>query len=369
MKPATPAVEREHQRKRLFEAARFLSAPEQRAYLERHTAGDQQLLASVLRLLESERTSSAGLLDHPPHARAVVTPPASFGPYSVIKHLGDGGMGSVFLCLDKTGSGYVAAKVIRANLPVAEFRERFERERSILDGLRHPNVCRLLDVGTSGTTPFLIMEYIDGQPIGTFCNERRYGLYDRLLLLSQALAPIEYLHRRQVIHRDLKPSNILAIKNGLIKILDFGISKITDTPSGYTGVGPTRTGEGWMSVRYASPEQLNRRTSGRSSDIYSLAVIGYELLTGQHPYEREVNRGVPALMRAQAEQVPPLPSAILQRSNPSYRSLTARLTENLDRLFACALSTDPKRRYRSAGDFLQDIRSCLEAASSGQRTT
>jgi serine/threonine protein kinase len=361
MGPETSAIARERQRKALFEAARSLSPPQRVAYLKRHTAGDEELLTSVVRLLDCEQTPGGGLLDHPLHSRQPAAMPAAFGPYAVVRLLGEGGMGSVFLCRDQTGTRFVAAKVIRAALPVEEFRDKFERERLILDRLRHPNVCRLLDVGAEVGKPFLIMEYIDGQALGAFCRERRYGMRERLLLFSQALAPVEYFHQRQVIHRDLKPSNILVTERGVLKILDFGIAKITETPSGRTGVGATRTRDAVMSMRYASPEQLTGRTSGRSSDIYSLGVIAYELLTGRHPYQRELSLGILELRRAQTDRVPLLPSAIINQSpRPEDRLLASDFSANLDHLLFNALSPDPMRRYRSAGQFLEDVRLCLE---------
>lgn len=357
------AITRERLRKDLFESASGLAPNERIPFLENRTDGDRELMESVLRLFEAGEASSSGPLDVPLAPARAARMPVRFGAYEVIRPLGEGGMGSVYLCSRPDDSGLFAAKVIRGPIVEDEFVERFERERAILDSLHHPKVCRLLDAGAVDGEPFIIMEYIDGTPLTDFCDQSNYSLRQRVELFSQILDPVEYFHRRGVIHRDLKPSNILVTEEGLIKILDFGIAKVTEAPPGQTGLGITLTKEAVLTLRYASPEQIQRRTSGRSSDIYSLGVILYELLTKRHPFQREMKQGVIALLRAQQRQVPAPPSLMsLGRPAGTFRSQASRdqFMAGIDRLAASALRHDPQDRYRSAGQFLDDVRRCLE---------
>ncbi len=340
----------------MFEAALDLPPPERLAYVRAKSAGDAELQQSVLRLLAAERTGSAGILDRPVHQRPQRRQElSSIGTYAVSHHLGDGGMGSVYACQQTGNSDLVAVKILRAGLRVKDFLEIFEQERRILLRLQHPNVCRILDAGAHNGEPFIVMECVAGEPIDFFCARRRFNAQERLHLFSQVLAGVAYFHRQNVVHRDLKPSNILVTGTGKVKILDFGIAKMIEHQPGLTGLSPTHSANPAMTLRYASPEQLNRRLSGRSSDIYSLGVILYELLTGRHPYEEELRQGMIHLVRAISTREPVAPSAAAGRLGLSRTGSAA-----LDRLVLTALLMDPARRYRSAEKLLDDLRLCVE---------
>jgi serine/threonine protein kinase len=176
---------------------------------------------------------------------------------------------------------------------------------------------------------------------------------------------MEYLHGQNVVHRDLKPSNILVTEDGVVKILDFGIAKIVAHPLGMTGLKPTSSRNAAMTLRYASPEQLHRTLSGRSSDLYTLGVVAYELLTGRHPYERELKKGVSHLIRAQTTRRPAAASLVNDPEDDSglpsqLREFPIRFRAAIDQLLFNALASEPLRRYRTATQFLDDVRFCLE---------
>jgi eukaryotic-like serine/threonine-protein kinase len=324
-------------------------------FLERETAGDIRLLESVNRLLRAANGGSTGALDRPIHERKVslpAAPPRSIGEYRVVRELGVGGMGIVYACRPRAGEALVALKTILSGVRTRAFHEGFERERAVLARLAHPNVCRILDAGSADGLPFIVMELVEGEPIDAFCARRELRQSDRLRLFSQVLAGVEYFHREMVIHKDLKPSNILVTVTAKAKILDFGISKFVSHAPGFTGNGRTGTPVPLLTARYASPEQLEQRLSGRRSDIYSLGVVLYELLAGRHPYE-EASRGGAAQLLA-ATRCPPAAPSHAGRDG-DHSPLTA-----VDELLLRALAYEPSRRYGSAGEFLAALRRCLE---------
>ena len=380
MKDNPSATTRERLKRELFEGALGIPLAQRRAYLEKRIGDDRELLDSVIRLLNAEATTDTGVLDFSPFSFRLATTrptPLMFGPYRVLRRIGEGGMGAVFACQKDGKADLVAAKVIRSSLPLDEFRESFQQECRILTSLRHPNICHLIDAGIAGDDPFFIMDYLEGQPIDEFCRAGQLSIRDRLVLLTQVLSAIDYLHLQNVIHRDLKPSNIMVTRSGTVKILDFGIAKIASHASGMTGVMPTTSRKAGMTLRYASPEQLNRRLSGRSSDLYSVGVVAYELVTGHHPYARQLQKGVAHFVRAQTAVQPPAASIVNDPEEVSglprrLRELPIRLRGNVDRLLFKALATDASRRYRTATQFLDDVRLCIEDGNlppEGRRST
>src|SRR5262249_7983208 len=162
--------------------------------------------------------------------------------------------------------------------------ENFARERIILARLRHPGICRIIDGGADHGQPFIVMELIDGIRIDDFCRRWGRSVGDAIALFSQILTGVEDVHQQGIVHRDLKPSNILVSKDGGVKVLDFGIAKFCTHAPGQTGSRTTITSHRVMTMRYASPEQLQGKLSGRASDVYSLGVILYELLADRHPF-------------------------------------------------------------------------------------
>ena len=356
MLPKSISIDLERRCRVVFDQMLRLPEAERMGWLENHAGAEPDLHSAVLRLLAASRSGSAGILDHPIQPRPAAASsalPARIGPYPVLRCLGNGGMGIVYLCRDLQSGGAVAVKVLNLDLQTRTFLQRFENERLIQSRLRHPNVCRLLSAGENDNgTPYLVMEYVEGERIDTFCRRTRATSAQCLELLSQVLAGVAYFHQQQIVHRDLKPSNILTAAAGRVKILDFGVARIVDHQPGLTGHGATSTPVPIMTIRYASPEQLQQRVSGRSSDIYSLGVLFYELLTGQHPFAAYLAKGQRALAAAIASELPVLPS---QRMGPGHGNL-----ENVDRMVMKALSSDPAGRYSSAVRFQEDLRVCLE---------
>jgi serine/threonine protein kinase len=349
--PLRPAFEK--RRREIFEATIQLRQNERAAFIESESHGDQALRDSVLRLVAAGSTTQGGSLDRPIYRRPPLAnpeAPTTIGQYRVIRHIGAGGMGNVYLCRDSSDA-VVAVKLLHAHLRTARFLERFQAEREIHSRLQHPNVCRILDGGTAlHGTPFIVMEFVDGRPIDAFYSQPRGTLFDRLRLFSSAVAGTEYFHRQNVIHRDLKPSNVLVSAAGQLKILDFGIAKIVDHERGLTGFGRTLTAVPLMTARYASPEQLEQRRSGRSSDIYALGVILYELLIGVHPFGSGWEKNTADYVTTMANHHAAPPSTINRDIPPQ-----------VDRMVLKAIRFDPKERYGTAGDFLSDLGDCLGA--------
>ncbi|HEY0049871.1 MAG TPA: serine/threonine-protein kinase, partial [Pyrinomonadaceae bacterium] len=211
------------------------------------------------------------------------------GVYEIARELGYGGMGAVYLA-ERTDGKFkqkVALKLLKREMNTSALRQRFQQEREILASLQHPNIARLLDAGTTGDRiPFIAMEYVEGLPIDAFCNKHDLDLTDRLKLFRTVCATVDFAHRNLIVHRDLKPSNILVTEDGVPKLLDFGISKILSTDRENINAA-TITRLGVMTPSYASPEQLQNKSVTTATDVYSLGVILYELLSGHRPFENK----------------------------------------------------------------------------------
>jgi serine/threonine protein kinase len=229
----------EKRRRALFDRAMQLPDTERTTFIERETTGDPLLREAVLRLLAASRADDRGVLDRPLCDRGPISSPglpSSIGGYPVVRRLGAGGMGEVFLCREPRGGGLVAVKLLNAELRSRNFLRRFENERLIQSRLIHPNVCRILGSGETGHgAPFIVMEHAEGEHIDVFCRRMRSTPAQCLLLFSQILAAVEYFHKQDIVHRDLKPSNILVNTAGAVKILDFGVAKVVEHASGLTG--------------------------------------------------------------------------------------------------------------------------------------
>lgn len=312
------------------------------------------------------------------------------GPYRITRELGQGGMGAVYLAerIDGKFSQRVALKLLKREMNTGALRRRFQQERKILASLEHPNIARLLDAGTTADKiPFLAMEYVEGLPIDQYCNKNKADLNQRLDLFRKVCSTVDFAHRSLVVHRDLKPSNILVTTDGTPKLLDFGISKILSADVENTA---TVTKLGVMTPSYASPEQLRNESVTTATDIYSLGIILYELLSGHRPFETKESN-LKDIYQAVMDIDPPLPSAIVDtfsktlqdppkghaknRPAPSNRTEPGDMRDtspqtisikpqylrgDLDNIILKALKKEPARRYSSPENFSEDIRRYLD---------
>ena len=297
------------------------------------------------------------------------------GPYELVRELGSGGMGSVYLARRTDGVHLqpVAIKLLRPSHLSPILVHRFEQERRILASLDHPNIARLLDGGTTEDgLPYCVMELVDGVPINQYCDLHRLDVPSRLALFRNVCGAVEYAHRSGIVHRDVKPSNILVTAEGMVKLLDFGIAKLLGPdPTGTTLL--TDSSLCAMTPEYASPEQVKGEAVTRATDVYSLGVVLYELLTGQRPY-RLRKRVFHEIVRVLCEEEPTRPSvaacqAAEDAENGSLNSpevvgkrrqttpggLQQQLQGDLDSILLKSLRKEPWQRYASAHEFARDI--------------
>jgi len=307
-------------------------------------------------------------------AQAAASPESSqeLGPYRLVRQLGAGGMGAVFLATraDAEFEKKVAVKLIRTGADSEVLVTRFLRERQILAGMEHPNIARLLDGGTISGQPYLVMDYVEGQRLDRYCDEGRLSIRDRLKLFRKVCAPVHYAHQNLVIHRDLKPTNILVGADGEPKLLDFGIATLLQADNRSTDL--TAVHGLLLTPQYASPEQLHGRRTTVASDVYSLGVILYQLLCGCHPFQADTG-SMADLVAAVVKNDPLLPS--MAGSLAAAASEPANLAEcrgekpdglrrilrgDLDSIVLKALAKEPADRYGSVEEFSADIGRYLE---------
>jgi serine/threonine-protein kinase len=361
-----PASERWARVKELFEAAADLTSNERTALLRKECDGDDALRRDVESLLDSDAQTD-GFIEQPvlemPRDLFPEPPDESlvgrqFGAYQIIREIGRGGLGAVYLAAraDDEYRKEVAIKLIRRGLDTEDILRRFRNERQILAQLDHPNIARLTDGGTTDDgLPYFVMEYVNGQPITAYCEAHSLSPTERLDLFRKVCAAVTFAHQNLVIHRDLKPSNILVAAEGEPKLLDFGIAKLLGSEE--EPLAPTRAGQQVMTPEYASPEQIKGERITTASDIYSLGVLLYELLTGRRPY-RLKTRTPEEISRAITIQEPERPSsAVTKVDHPPSSILNPRsLRGDLDNIVLMAMRKDPARRYASVGQFSEDIR-------------
>jgi eukaryotic-like serine/threonine-protein kinase len=356
-----------------FHGAADLPKSDQRAYLEQACAGDETLMTDVLALL-GEDAQGSSLLDRDVAdvAHEVLNedpsrsfPFKEFGPYRIIRALGEGGMGVVYLAERTDLRTLVAIKILRDAWLSPARRERFWSEQRTLAQLNHPSIARLYDSNTlTDGTPWFVMEYVEGVPLTEYANNHQCSLNDRLKLFRSVCDAVQYAHGQAVIHRDLKPSNIFVKNDGSIRLLDFGIARqieAFDAPADMT-----RTDLRLMTPAYAAPEQIRGGRVGVHTDVYSLGVILYELLAGQLPFD--LSKQAPS--RAEtiiAEHEPERPSAIANRisqgpaASPGIFSVSKTSWADLDVLCLTAMHKDPERRYRSVEALVRDVDHFLHA--------
>lgn len=303
------------------------------AYVRQACAGREDLIEAALGMLKTGQPITKTMA--PGRSSQMI------GPYRVLRELGKGGMGVVYLAVRDDGAfrKNVAIKLLRGDAVTPEFVERFRNERQVLANFDHPNIARILDGGdTTDGMPFYVMEYVEGRPLDKYCDEDKLNLNDRLRLFQKLCGALEYLHQNHVIHRDLKPGNILVSREGVVKLLDFGIAK---------QLGPASleltTAEGTpLTPAYASPEQFSGRADERS-DIYTLGVILYLMLTGKLPDQGTVQ--------------PPSQSVRedVQRTQETTKQLKKRIMGDLDLVVLKAMHREPKQRYGSAQALAEDL--------------
>lgn len=342
-----------------------MDAGERADFLARECPDDAELRRDVERLLGIddsvgtflETPAFEGLRDV---AESTPGPDMSgtvFGAYRLTQRIGTGGMGSVYLGerADAEFEKRVAVKVVRPGLESADIIQRFHRERQVLASLEHPHIARLIDGGSrEDGVPYLVMEYVDGLPIDEFVRANGTALAERLRLFIRICDAVHYAHQRLVVHRDLKPSNILVTNTGDVKLLDFGIAKLLQG-EGNTNV--TRTVVRLMTPRYASPEQIRGEPVTTASDVYTLGILLYELLTDTHPFGDETTSSA-KIERAICEEDPRRPS-----DRPDNRARTRHLRGDLDAITMTALRREPLRRYASARALGDDVSRYLAGAA------
>ncbi|MBI5765027.1 MAG: serine/threonine protein kinase [Planctomycetes bacterium] len=354
----------------LFNRAAELPADKREAFLEQACGSDMELRDEVRSLLAYDNNAS-GFLSCPttphgsPHTRDAIPDNAGrrIGAYRLIRQIAVGGMGSVWLAdrADDQFKKQVAIKLIKRGMDTDDVLRRFHAERQVLARLEHPNIARLHDGGaTDDGLPFLVMEHIDGTPLTDFCNQRSLTIRQRLRLFQDVCAAVQYAHRNLVVHRDLKPANILITADGAVKLLDFGIAKVLEDDAGGRTVSMTRFDQRPMTPEYASPEQIRGEPVTTSSDVYSLGVVLYELLTGMRPhrfnshslteYERVICN-VQSLPPSQA-----VPAAETPPCGLSHRQLQRALAGDIDTIVLKALRKEPHRRYATVDNLADDIR-------------
>jgi len=357
--------------KEIFQSALDVPRDQRASYAATACEGDEELRREVLSLLAAEEGTGEGFLSR---AAADYVPGISLnqeladgdvgrriGPYQIVREIGSGGMGSVYLA-ERTGEfrQQAALKLMHRGMDSRMIVSRFRHERQILAGLDHPNIAHLLDGGaTDDGRPYFVMEFVEGTPIDVYCRTHALGIPERLKLFRQVCAAVHYAHQRLVVHRDIKPGNILVSgpaggHPGLPKLLDFGIAKLLrqeDTEETLL----TQAGMRLMTPEYASPEQVKGLPVTTATDVYSLGVVLYELLAERRPYH------FPATSLLEAERVicekePERPSAV------ETGARSKRLAGDLDAIVLKALEKDPQRRYGSVEQLSEDIRRHLEGA-------
>ena len=301
------------------------------------------------------------------------------GAYKLRRRIGQGGMAAVFLATrdDEAYQKEVAIKLVQPGRESRELLDRFRNERQTLADLDHPNIVKLLDGGsTPEGLPFLVMDYVEGHPIDEYCDKHKLSVDKRLELFMRVCDAVQYAHDKAVVHRDLKPSNILVTQDGTPKVLDFGIAKVLDPSSVYDALLHTQTGVRCMTPAYASPEQMRGKAITPATDVYSLGVVLYELLSGHRPYKLKEDTPV-EIERAICETDPEPPSTAVSRiesvagsERPPTREtprtvsedreatpekLRRRLRGDLDNIVLKALQKDPERRYHTVEEFSEDV--------------
>jgi serine/threonine-protein kinase len=335
--------------------ARDLEGEDRRTYLLNSCGDDRELFTEVLSLLEQANTGSLPqpfvyIQSSSIFSNEKSLPDKLIGPYRLIREISSGGMGQIFLAVrdDDQFERFVALKVIRKERVNDLVLKRFYEERQILATLNHPNIARLFDGGTTGEgMPWFAMEYVEGVPVTDYFLQKPLSIPDKIRLFLDVCSAVHFAHQNLIIHRDLKPENILIKGKGEPKLLDFGIAKLMDIEQKR---GQTLYQNRIMTPEYASPEQVRHDTISTASDVYSLGVLLYHLLTGSLPYDFD-KRSPAEIEMTVCHTIPKLPSA---------KAGLKALKGDLDSVMMKALKKDPAERYPSVEQFAADLRRYLE---------
>lgn len=345
----------------LFDAVVELPTAERDALLVRDAADDplvRREVQALLRIADSQNFLTDDLRTTSLETNDDAMVGQSLGAYKLARVVGTGGMGTVFEATrdDEQFSKRVAVKLVQRGGASDLLAARFRLERQILARLEHRNIATLLDGGvTPDGRPYLVMEFVDGAPITQWCDARRLTIRERLALYRQVCAAVQFAHANLIIHRDLKPANVFVTSDGTVKLLDFGIAKLLGTAAAAAPI--TRAGSRALTPEYASPEQLRGDALATASDIYSLGVVLFELLTGVRPH---------ASTSAVFTQEAPTPSAVLTASVVAARGesdisrVRRALRGDVDQIVLTALRKEPERRYSSAEALSDDLRRHLD---------
>ncbi|MGQ0702696.1 MAG: protein kinase domain-containing protein [Gemmatimonadales bacterium] len=357
-------------------AALEKTGAERRAYLDQACAGDAELRREVDSLLASLEAKPdflvrpmvdlSGFAESSPNPAEPL--PERIGPYRLLRRVGRGGMGEVYLALRETEDlqQKVALKVIRRGMDTEDVLNRFRLERRILATLHHPNIAQFLDAAaTPDGRPYFVMEYVEGLPLDEYCDGRRMPVAERLRLFRVICAAVQHAHQNLVIHRDIKPRNIVVTEDGVPKLLDFGIGKVIAPTEALSPGTETRTNVRVLTPEYAAPEQIAARAITTATDVYGLGVLLYELLTGRHPYstgsesQADIERAVLEAMPSRPSEVVGTPEASARR-NTDPAELRRTLAGDLDTIVLKAIRKEPERRYPSAAALADDIQRYLD---------
>jgi len=354
---------------RLLDEALPLDEAGRRLWLAELSPEYQDLAQALRAALLPDATQSAAVqsfLEMPPELPVVdmandMQLGANVGPYELIRSLGAGGMAEVWLARRADGA-FKREVALKLPLPThlrRDLAQRFEVERDILASLEHPNIARLYDAGIDiSGRPYLAMEYIQGRPLTDWCDAQNSGLSDRLKLFLQVLEAVRFAHAKQVIHRDLKPSNILVTESGQVRLLDFGVAKLLEADNADKTALTSIYGRA-LTPDYASPELLRGDLVDARSDVYSLGVLLYELLTGSRPYRLKSAASIGLLEQAIGTLEIRKPSTLDSVPNadcaPAGAGWARQLRGDLDAIVLKALDREPSKRYQSAAAFAEDI--------------
>ncbi|MCC5939988.1 MAG: serine/threonine protein kinase [Balneolaceae bacterium] len=364
----------------LYEEAHKLTPGEQTAFVEKNCS-DPAMRDELLSMLNVDESSSrffdslTSNIIRPAFEELSDLPPQSgtVHNYRLIKKIGRGGMGSVYLAErnDDAFETRVAVKILRRGLDTEDILQRFDSERQILAQLNHPNITHLIDGGiTCDNRPYFVMEYVEGKPINTYCDENNLTIDDRLKLFFQICDALSYAHQNLVIHRDLKPGNILVTNQGYVKLLDFGIAKLIDDKVPFPKT-IAQTGIRLMTPEYASPEQVSGKPMNTASDIYQLGLVLYNLLSGCRAFSFK-NKSLIETEQVILEQEAKKPSHKLYELDSTHlkkiadkrsigpKKLIQELKGDLDTITINALQKEPSQRYQSVVEFREDIERYLE---------